>query len=90
MEPTFPVVKDRVERIAALDQPEYEPLPFIVVTPGVIAARFELSEDEKQQIADGADIILALYTFGGPIQPSYLLVAGKNITTEKLRQALPD
>lgn len=66
----------RIERVIALDQPEYSP---IIILPVVyengtqaMAVRFRFTEVERQQIADGWDLLLTELTFGGnkftPIQ----------------------
>lgn len=58
-----------IERVIALDQPEYQP---IVILPVVcedgnqgMCVRFEFSEGERKMIAEGADLLLTELTFGG-------------------------
>lgn len=61
-----PVFKDQEdkERVLALDQQEYFPI-IIHVTPsktqGIYhqSVRFEFTEEERQKIADGADLVIS-------------------------------
>jgi len=62
-----------IERVLALDQPEYIP---IIVLPvryqdGVsgLSVRFRLTAAERQAVAEGADLIITEMTFGGPFTP---------------------
>jgi hypothetical protein len=62
-----------IEVVIALDQAQYVP---IIVLPicyqdgtRALAVRFRLSEEEKQAILNGADIIFTELTFGGRFSP---------------------
>jgi hypothetical protein len=59
-----------IERVIALDQPEYAP---IIVLPvrfqdGVsgLSVRFRLTDEERKALADGDDLIITEMSFGGP------------------------
>lgn len=68
------------------EQPEYRPLPSVRL-PGVtgqVLTRWQPSQEERQAIADGASIDLALCTFGGPLQPVILGVAGLTYVAPEL------
>lgn len=59
----------RIERVIALDQPQYSPIVILPVvfddgTQGM-AVRFRFTEDERKLIADGGDLLLTEITFGG-------------------------
>jgi hypothetical protein len=62
-----------VERVVALDQPEYYPIIVLPISypdgTRALAVRFRLTEDEKKAIVDGADIIFTELTFGGRFAP---------------------
>jgi hypothetical protein len=71
-----------IERVIALDQPEYEPIVVLPVrytdnTSG-LSVRFRLTDDERKAIAAGADIILTELTFGGPFTPVNMHVCHPN------------
>ena len=58
----------RIERVIALDQPQYSP---VVILPVVyedgtqaMAVRFRFTEEERKLIADGGDLLLTELTFG--------------------------
>jgi hypothetical protein len=62
-----------IERVIALDQPEYAP---IIVLPvrfqdGVsgLSVRFRLTDEERKALADGDDLIITEMSFGGPFTP---------------------
>ena len=57
-------------------RPLYEPLPAYRSPDGQVICCFELSEEEKQRVAETGQIWLSLLTFNPPLQPVYL-------TTEK-------
>jgi hypothetical protein len=62
-----------VERIIALDQPEYIPIVALPMcysdgTRG-LSVRFRLSDTERKAIAEGSDIVITELTFGNPFTP---------------------
>lgn len=61
-------------------QAEYEPLPSRVGLDydGNVASLtlWQLSEDERRAILDGARLGLRVLTFGRPLQPVYLYIEG--------------
>lgn len=73
MEPVSPILPgiDRPEFILAANQPEYIPLPAIVVDAPSrpMVTRWRLSEHERLMITNGADIVLQQLTFGSRFQP---------------------
>lgn len=79
MNPASPVLPNQEHReiTYAKDQPEYLPLPAIVMQ-GVekeVLTRWELTNEEKIALLSGGQIYLSLWTFGGPLQPIRLRVA---------------
>lgn len=72
MKPTSPVLanefKDQ-EVVYAKDQPEYIPLPVLRNRNGVLLSRWVLTDEERKEIARGADIFLSNWTFNQPLQP---------------------
>jgi hypothetical protein len=76
MDSVSPVWTDEevaIERVIALDQPEYLPIIALPVRfhDGVsgLSVRFRLTDEERQAIADGCDIVITELTFGGPFTP---------------------
>lgn len=60
-----------IERVIALDQKPYFPIIILPVKYGDgtqgMAVRFRFTEVERQQIADGWDLLLTELTFGGSL-----------------------
>ncbi len=59
--------------ILAKDQPEYTPLPAMLMPDGLVITCWELSEEEKAEIAETGKIYLQQLTFNQPLQPVLLL-----------------
>lgn len=63
------------EKIYALDQAQYNPLRTLPGENGMSAiSRWELTPDQRKMIADGADILLEVHHFGGPLAPVRMMV----------------
>ena len=73
--------------VFAEHQPQYESLPAVLVEPGVVWTRWQLSEDERRAIMDGARIELWVWTFGKALQPVMLAVEGVQDNSQKDRKA---
>ena len=74
-----PVVSGREseEVVYAKDQPEYIPLRCLVTdreNTGRATSRWTLTEAQRQDVSEGADIFLTLLTFGSPLQPIQIQV----------------
>lgn len=55
-------------------QPAYVPLPALVLPGYAALTRWQFTPEERQAIADGADLDLLVLTFGQPVQPVSLAV----------------
>lgn len=80
--PVFKQAEVENERVIALDQPEYYPIVVLPVvysdgTEGVIV-RFRLSDEDRQKVADGGDIVLSQLTFGNRFAPVNIGICGPN------------
>lgn len=75
MIPVKPLTAGRHVTYAA-DQPEYNPLPAVVEPDGTVHTRWQLTDDERRAILDGACITLAILTFNTPLQPLLMAVEG--------------
>jgi hypothetical protein len=72
MDSVSPVYSDEtvcLERVIALDQPEYFPIIILPVkyedgTQGM-SVRFRFTDEERRMIAEGGDLLLTELTFGG-------------------------
>lgn len=73
MKPVSPVLPgyELPEIVYAKDQPEYNPLPAVVIEGQgrPILTRWEFTEEERQRVANGESLYLWVYTFGQPLQP---------------------
>jgi hypothetical protein len=70
--PVIPGVDPARELVYAKDQPQYLPLPTHKTPDGRVLSRWELSEEEVQQIVHTRSIYLTLLTFDQPLQPIIL------------------
>ena len=73
-----PVLTDEfvpLEVVYAKDQPEYNPLPVIRNRQGVVLSGWKLTDQEREAIAAGADILLSVWTFHQPLQPLLMEIA---------------
>ena len=59
-------------------QPQYETLPALVSPEGWNVSEWQLTEDERLAILDGATVYLYVWTFGRSMQPVNLAVRGVN------------
>lgn len=63
------------EKIYALEQGEYLPLRTLVGEDGGSAIyRCELTAEQRQMIANGADVLVEILHFGGPLAPSRIML----------------
>ncbi len=72
MEPTSPVLTEEfvpLEIVYAKDQPQYRPLPAIRNPAGVVLTRWKLTDEEREAIQTGADILFLVHTYNAPLQP---------------------
>lgn len=85
MQSTSPVLTEKevqFEHVIALDQPEYHPIIVLPIqySDGNIGlgVRFELTDNERKLIFEGADILLIELTFGRSFTPINLQICKKN------------
>lgn len=80
MRPASPVVEglEQFEFKFGANQPEYLPLPALVgKLPEVnVISRWELTDEEREQVAAGADIYVSQATFGDLFHPIGVCVGG--------------
>ena len=63
------------EKIYALEQGEYLPIRTLPGENGASAIyRCELTLQQRQMIADGADVLVEIVHFGGPLAPSRVML----------------
>lgn len=84
-----PVVREleSKEIIYAAHQPEYNPLRVLRSTSvqGAVLSRWTLTPEQRQAIANGADIYLELLTFGFPLTPIRVAV-GQDVDPDYIRE----
>ena len=78
-DPVSPVVPglEPYEIVLAKNQPEYRPLPILVGRRPLYSAmaRWQLTDEERRLIAEGADVYVSQMTFGHGYQPSLVTIA---------------
>lgn len=63
------------ETIFALEQPEYIPIRTIPGENGKSAIyRCALTDEQRKMVADGADVLVEILHFGGPLAPSRVML----------------
>lgn len=82
MEAASPVMpgSEAIEIVLGKNQPEYTPLPAVYLdTPArPMVTRWRLSDEEREAIANGADVVLTQLTFWNRFQPVHLQVSGRD------------
>jgi len=73
------------EKIYALEQGQYLPIRTLIGDRGQSAIyRIELTEDQRGMLASGADILVEILHYGGPVAPSrVMLLNQKDLTGEE-------
>ena len=81
MEAVSPVCpgSEEIEIVLAKDQPEYNKLPCVYLdTPArPMISRWRLSDEEREAIANGAEVVLTQLTFCLPFRPVNLQIVGR-------------
>lgn len=87
--PVFKGLEDE-ELVYAKDQPEYIPLRTLKAKGemGAVLSRWTFTEEQRKAIAEGADVILELSTFNGPLQPIRMAVATEDVNPDWVRVCL--
>ena len=63
------------EKIYALEQGQYLPIRTLQGERGNSAIyRCELTQQQRQMVADGADVLIEILHFGGPLAPSRVML----------------
>ena len=68
---------EKQEVVYAVDQPQYIPLRVLRAngSMGAVVSRWTLTEEQRKDVANGADIFLELSTFNQPLQPIRMVVS---------------
>ena len=78
MQPVSPVMPGSaaIEIVLGKDQPEYIPLPAVYLDAPTrpMITRWRLTDDERQAIAEGADVVMTQLTFWNRFQPVHIQV----------------
>lgn len=83
---------EEIEVVFAKDQPQYNPLRTLrsEAPTGSVFSRWSPTEEQREAIAEGADIVLELMTFHGPLQPIRVIVTAGKLDTDWVRVCLLD
>jgi hypothetical protein len=78
-EPKSPVIVgcESLEHVFGANQPEYVPLPALRSPDGIVTSRWELTQEEREMIANGADVFVSVFTFNGPYPPTRVQILHK-------------
>lgn len=81
---------EALEVVYAKDQPEYKPLRTLkgLGPMAPVLSRWSFTDEQRKAIADGADVILELSTFSGPLQPIRMAVAKGTLDRNWVRVCL--
>ncbi len=74
--------------VYAEEQPEYYPLITRVTDRNhmiILRTRWQLTDEERRQVAEGADILLDVTTFGQPLQPLSMRLSEEPAPVEAVR-----
>jgi len=92
MKPSSPVIVglEPYEIIFGEAQPEYQPLPALrSAGPEIsVMSRWELTPEEREMIANGADIFVSVWTFGRPYPPTLVRVMNKNSSPKVIKEEM--
>jgi hypothetical protein len=80
------------EKIYALEQGEYLPIRTLPAEGGASAIyRCELTLEQREMVASGADVLIEILHLGGPLVPSrVMLLNQKNLSEGESKEALSD
>lgn len=82
MIPVSPVMPGSgpIEIILGKDQPEYNPLPAVYLDNDLrpMITRWRFSDEEREAIGAGADVVMTQLTFGRPFSPVHLQVTERD------------
>jgi len=67
-----PIPFDEQNVVFAENQPEYLPLPAFRTSEGEVVTCWELSDEEKEQVAKTGRVWHHVLTFNQPLQPLFL------------------
>jgi len=78
------------ELVFGAQQREYEPLHALrsPLPEAAVMSRWEPTPEERQMIADGADIFVSIWTFGLPYPPTLVRVMNKNQHPDQIRREM--
>ena len=82
MKPVSPVIPGVPDVKIAEHQDEYETLPAIVLSDGVVISRWRLTWRERLVAMINGDIYLHIHTYGQPLQPVFMEVDEPRISVE--------
>jgi len=71
---------ENVTVMLGASQPEYNPLPALVLKTQErhVITRWEFSDEEREAIANGADLVIQTLTFGHAFQPINMQVLDRD------------
>jgi hypothetical protein len=71
------------ENIYALEQAEYKPIRTLKGENGLSAIyRCALTREQRQMVAEGADVLIEILHFGGPLAPSRVMLLNQTNAEE--------
>jgi hypothetical protein len=83
MKPVSPVIPhtDDLEIVYARRQQQYQPLP-VIRTERLMMSRWQLTDEERQHIANGGDLFICCIHFGNGLQPIMPIAASPDRALE--------
>jgi hypothetical protein len=80
-----PPIKGFKYVVIAKNQPQYHPLPALVLDDGGVISRWKLNLIERLKVLCTGNVYLELLTFHNPVQPQHLTVNPKELLPENGR-----
>ncbi len=71
-----------------IGQPQYIPLPALRSPEGQVMSRWELTNEERLWIANGADVFITIHTFNEPYPPTSVTILNKSSSAEHFRNTM--
>lgn len=86
--PVSPIVTglEPHEVVYAEDQPEFTPLPALRSPAGLVATRWQLTDEDRERLMGECDIFLFVHTNNRPLQPVDIQLCHKDQSAEHVQE----
>lgn len=89
LQPAIDAVVEGLEDHEKIEQGQYQPLRTLPGEGGASAIyRMELSFDQRRMVAEGADVLVEILHFGGPLAPTRVMILNQQNMDDGDRQRM--